>query len=74
MNFYLHAVMLNFESWRTNILYLDFGPKPAVFGCFTNTIAPPPIALKSCSMAQTDWPVFSLHSKKIFLNSLWVTS
>jgi len=36
------------ESWSTNISYLDFGLKPAVFGCFTNTIAPP-IALECCS-------------------------
>jgi len=38
--------------------YLDFGLKPAVFGCFTNTLAPPPIVLENCSRAQTDWPVF----------------
>jgi len=38
--------------------YLDFGLKPAVFGCFTNTIAPLPIALESCSRAQTHRPVF----------------
>jgi len=30
---------------------------PAVFGCLTNALAPPPIALESCSMAQTDRPV-----------------
>jgi len=41
-----------------NILYLDFGLKPAVFGCLTNTTAPPPIALESGSRAQTDRPVF----------------
>jgi len=38
--------------------YLDFDLKTAVFGCLTNAIAPPPIALDSCSMAQTDQPVF----------------
>ena len=35
----------------------DFPKKTAVFGCLTNTLAPPPIALESCSTAQTDWPV-----------------
>jgi len=48
------------ESWPTNISYLDFGLKPAVFGCLTNAIAPPPIALESCSTAQTDWPVLKI--------------
>jgi len=31
--------------------------KPAVFGCLTNALAPLPIALESCSAAQTDWPI-----------------
>ena len=31
--------------------------KTAVFGCLTNNLAPPPIALESCSMAQTDRPI-----------------
>jgi len=31
--------------------------KKKVFGCITNTLAPPPIALESCSTAQTDRPV-----------------
>jgi len=31
--------------------------KTAVFSCLTNALAPPPIALKSCSVAQTDRPV-----------------
>jgi len=31
--------------------------KTAVFGCLTNALAPPPIALESCSRAQTDRPV-----------------
>ena len=30
--------------------------KTADFGCLTNALAPPPIALESCSTAQTDWP------------------
>jgi len=41
-----------------NISYLDFGLKPAVFGCLTNALAPPPNALESCSKTQTDRPVF----------------
>ena len=35
----------------------DFRKKTAVFGCLTNDLAPPPIALESCSTAQTDRPV-----------------
>ena len=35
-----------------------FAKKTAVFGCLTNALAPPSIALESCSMAQMDWPVF----------------
>jgi len=35
-----------------NISYLEIGLKPAVFGCLTNAIAPPPIALVSCSNPQ----------------------
>jgi len=31
--------------------------KIAVFGCLTNALAPPPIALESCSAAKTDQPV-----------------
>jgi len=31
--------------------------KTAVFGCLTNVLAPPPIVLESCSVAQTDRPV-----------------
>jgi len=31
--------------------------KTAVFGCLTNTLAPPPIALESCWMAQKNRPV-----------------
>jgi len=42
---------LAYESWRTNVLYLDFGLIPGVFGCLMNAIAPPPIALESCSMS-----------------------
>jgi len=35
----------------------DFRKKKAVFSCLTNTLAPPPIALESCSATQTDQPV-----------------
>jgi len=35
----------------------DLRKKAAVFGCLTNALAPPPIALESCSAAQTDRPV-----------------
>jgi len=34
-----------------------FAKKTAVFGCLTNALALPPIALNSCSTAQTDQPV-----------------
>jgi len=37
--------------------YFDFGIKTAVFCCLVNTLAPLPIALESCSRAQTDRPV-----------------
>jgi len=37
--------------------YFDFGQKTAVFGCLTNALAPPPIALESCLRVQTDRPV-----------------
>jgi len=32
-------------------LYLDFSLKPAVFICLSSALAPPPIALESCSRA-----------------------
>ena len=50
--------LLHFESRRTIYSYLDFSLKIAVFGCLTNALAPLPIALGSCSMAQTDQQVF----------------
>jgi len=50
-----------------NLSYLDFGLKPAVFGCLTNAIPPSPIVLQSCSRAHTDQPVFlSALEKKFF--------
>ena len=48
---------LTLESRPTTYSYLDFSLKPAVFGCLTNAIAPPPIVLESCSRAQTNRPV-----------------
>jgi len=38
--------------------YFEVGLKLAVVGCPNNAIAPPPIALESCSKTETDWPVF----------------
>jgi len=35
----------------------NFRKKTAVFSCLTNALAPLPIALESCSTAQTDQPV-----------------
>ena len=55
------TIVKHFESQTTNISYLDFGLIPAVVSCLTNAIALPPIALESCSMAQTDQLVF--HSE-----------
>jgi len=42
--------------WRLGGLAI-FAKKTAVFGCLTNALAPPPIALESCLTAQTDRPV-----------------
>jgi len=36
-----------------------FAKKSAVFSCLTNALAPPLIALESCSTAQTDRPVYA---------------
>jgi len=38
--------------------YFEIGLKPAVVSCLTNALAPPLIALESCSRIQTDRPVF----------------
>jgi len=54
MNEFLFQILLN--PWRLGG-FGDFRKKTAVFGCLTNALAPPPIALKSCSTAQTDQPV-----------------
>jgi len=44
-----------------------FRPKTSSFRWLTNPIAPPPIALESCSRAQMDRPVFSSAHEKNFL-------
>ena len=41
-----------------DIFVLWFQPKTAVFGCLTNALAPPSIALESCSRAQPDRPAY----------------
>ena len=48
------------NTLRTGLRYIHtsiLAQKTAVFGCLTNAIAPPPIALKSHSKAHTDHPV-----------------
>jgi len=62
MNF--AAALADTKSFRLLLALLeppgfgDFRKKEtAVFGCLTNALAPPPIALESCSAAQTDRPV-----------------
>jgi len=45
---------LTLESQGRIYSYQDISLKPAVFGCLTNAIPPPPIVLENCSMAQTD--------------------
>jgi len=52
------------ESRSTNLSYLDFGLKPPLFGCLTNAIAPPPIALKSISNPQKIRHASRLYAKK----------
>jgi len=52
----LKFVIAYLTLWRLGG-FGDFHKKTAVFGCLTNTLAPPPIALESCSMAQMDRPV-----------------
>jgi len=56
-----NSVVQNFRGCSTrwlpayDIFVLRFWPKKtAVFGCLTNALAPPPIALESCLMAQMD--------------------
>jgi len=52
----MHDVLLNLNTLRTGKRYirtLISSLKTAVFGCLTNTLAPLPIVLESCSRAQT---------------------
>jgi len=51
-----HGPIEGLTLWRLGG-FGDFRKKTAVFGCLTNTLAPPAIALESCSTAQTDRPV-----------------
>jgi len=44
----------HFGVW---LILVIFAKKTAVFGCLTNALAPPLIALESCSTAQTDQTV-----------------
>jgi len=49
-----------FNTLRTGVRYIRTSisaEKTAVFACLTNVLAPPPIALESCSRPQTDRPV-----------------
>jgi len=48
---------LTFQLFGTRVVAAIFAKKTAVFGCLTNALAPPPIALESCSTAQMDQPV-----------------
>jgi len=47
------------KTLRAGVPYICtyFGLKTAVFGCLTNALATSPIALESCSRAETDRPV-----------------
>ena len=70
---YLCFVLMMFIKEKPKLTLLeppgfgDFRKKTAVFGCFTNALAPLPIALESCSAAQTDRQSSRLHSKINFL-------
>jgi len=55
---FVHAIVLN--TLRTGVTYIRTwisAQTTAVFGCLTNALARPPIALESCSVAQTDQQV-----------------
>jgi len=47
--------------------YVEISLKPAVGGCLTNALAPPPIALESCSNPQNIRQVFCSALEKNFL-------
>ena len=58
-----------FNTLRAGIRYIRTSisaEKTAVFACFANAIVPPPIALESCSRAQTDRPVSQIALEKNF--------
>ena len=75
-NLPINTLRVGVRYIRTSISAL----KTAVFGCFTNTLAPLPIAQESCSMAQTANGSASLLDctrKKLLVGGadfLWVTS
>jgi len=50
----VNNTIINSGIW---VVLAIFAKKTAVFSCLTNALAPPPIALESCSAAQTDRPV-----------------
>jgi len=62
----IHIVLFNTESQGTIYSYFDFGLKPAVVSCLTNTLAPPSIALDSCSKLKRIGQPSRLHLKKMF--------
>jgi len=77
--FYKQNVLLTRWLPAYGIFVLRFRlKKTAVFGCLTNALAPPPIALESCSRAQLDPLVLLMALGKNFLHGgvdfLWVTS
>ena len=59
-----NASVKHLESRGTIYSYLEIGLKTAVFGCLTNVIAPPLIALESCSNPQKMRHVFQSAMKK----------
>jgi len=52
----MHSWTLTLWEPGYDIFVLWFQPQTAVFGCLTNALAPPSIALESCSRAQLDRP------------------
>jgi len=57
LNYKFHATLQLLNTLRTAWFRRFSQKKTAVFGCLTNVLAPPPIALESCSTAQPDQPV-----------------
>jgi len=50
-------VINTYRAGLRDIRTLISAKKTAIFSCLTNALAPLPIALESCSTAQTDRPV-----------------